>query len=526
LFKRVFVGAAATAFLLATAGLAAAQSSTPVPPTSEASAPAPTDDGSARLDLARVGMGSGRASRPSSDVTTDPGTTETEPPAEVSGYRTSGVVAYPLPVGFRPYDTPDILPRGGTGLMDASGVRMFRMSSADPKIWDHPVAQAQYALLNLNSYRLTQDAIYLQRAEANAQRLIDRRTEYAGAWYYPYPFDWSFYGDTTDHAPWYSAMAQGQALSVFVRLFQVTGDPTWKTAADATFTSFVNAPVVDNPFASWVDTNHDLWLEEYPQPDIVSSEKVLNGHIFAAFGIEEYLDLTADPRAAQLFDGAVTTVQDTLLSVFRQPRWSSYYSMRHKQVNLAYHQVHVDELLDLFQITHRARFAAAANILRGDYPLSDVTGRATLGKDLHRVFRVKQGKVTRSRVVHLTRKRLVSVGHRTRTHDHGVMLAITSGKYAGWYAKERYGRAWMAQPTDAHTYSPRRLNVVFGPGTYVGYRYSKTGHRYSTLTVRFTRRSSAPTSRSAIVGGQSAFRLDSGTWAGYWVPMQSGMAFS
>jgi hypothetical protein len=461
-----------------------------------------------------IGIGPGTASEPVHAPAAEASALAADAAEDVAGYRTSGVPIVALTPGSRPYDDWPVVPRDGYGLVDDDGVRMFRVAG-DTRLWNHPVAQAQYALQNLNSYRLTDDPAYLDRAIANAQRLVDTRVESAGGWFFPYDFDWSFYGDTTCHGPWYSAMAQGQALSTFVRLYQVTGDDAWRAAADATFNTLVQAPVANTPFASWVDSDQHLWLEEYPQPDIVSSEKVLNGHIFAIFGLADYWGLTHDPRAAQLYDGAVTTVQDTMLTVFRQPAWSSYYSMRHRQVNTSYHKVHVHEFLDLFQLTHRARFVAAANTYRADYPLTATAGQAILTRKLKRVYLVKRGTVVGDKAVELRHRVSVSVDSRQRTHGHGIMLRISSGKYAGWYAREAYGRAWMTQPTDEHRYTPRHVGIQFQPGTYVGYRYSSLGHRIATKTVQFARASAAPSGRSAIVGGQSAFEFTTGTWAGY-----------
>jgi hypothetical protein len=476
-----------------------------------------------------VGLGPGHASRPSRPATTTPPSSQdvVGPIPDVTGYRTSGAPLHVLPTGSRPYDDWPVIPSGGNGLVDDQGVRMFKVPG-DPRIWDHPVAQAQYALLNLNSYRLTGNRVYLDRAAANAARLVEKQTMSEGAAFYPYPFDWHFYGDTVCTAPWYSAMAQGQALSAFVRLYQATQDPQWKAAADRTFESLAQAPATDRPFASWVDDTGRLWLEEYPQTDVVHSEKVLNGHIFAIFGLADYWSMTDanKARAKALYDGAVTTVQDTMLSVFRNPGWASFYSMRHQQVNPSYHKVHVAELLMLFQLTHRAAFARVANTFRADYPKTEVSGKARLTRKVRRVFQVRRGIVTKVKRVRLARKVVVTVDGRQRTHDRGIMLHLTSGRYATWYVRERYGTAWMTQPTDEHTYRPRAVNVVFAPGTYVGYRYSSTGRRLETRRLRFTRRSAAPSARSAIVGGESALEFTSGSWAGFWVPVQAGMIFS
>ena len=142
---------------------------------------------------------------------------------------------------------------------------MFRFAG-ETKIWEHPVAQIQYGLINLNSYRLTKNRAYLDIAVANAQRNIDRKVESAGAWYYPYDFDFAVHGDTTEtlKAPWYSAMAQGQALSLFVRLYEYTKDEKWKAAADATFASLRQAPEGTAPFASRVDGERSALVRGVP----------------------------------------------------------------------------------------------------------------------------------------------------------------------------------------------------------------------------------------------------------------------
>ena len=177
------------------------------------------------------------------DAREDAGITAQAASEDITGFSLSA--AYPKAVapGQRPYEDFALSDPKGFGLVDSSGVRVFRFAG-ETKIWQHPVAQIQYGLINLNSYRLTKNRAYLDIAIANAQRNIDRKVESAGAWYFPYDFDFAVHGDTTEtlKAPWYSAMAQGQALSLFVRLYEYTKDAKWKAAADATFASLRQAP--------------------------------------------------------------------------------------------------------------------------------------------------------------------------------------------------------------------------------------------------------------------------------------------
>jgi hypothetical protein len=149
--------------------------------------------------------------------------------------------AYPmrdLTPAQRPFYSPSVLPRIDKGTHDAGGVRMRLI---DGVLYDHPGAAANYGVWNLNSYRVTGDDFFLQRAEAQAQRLIDIRDGADdGAWYYPNSYARDRHGVPGELVtpPWYSAMAQGLALTLFSRLSEITGDETWTNAADHTFLSY------------------------------------------------------------------------------------------------------------------------------------------------------------------------------------------------------------------------------------------------------------------------------------------------
>ena len=108
------------------------------------------------------------------------------------------------------------MPLVDDGVHDAQGVRMFLIGTTQ---FNHPVAQAQYGLANLSSYALTNNATFLNRAIAQANRLLSLKVASRGAWFFPYPFNFALHGIAADTmvAPWYSGMAQGQALSLFVR---------------------------------------------------------------------------------------------------------------------------------------------------------------------------------------------------------------------------------------------------------------------------------------------------------------------
>lgn len=454
-----------------------------------------------------------------------------------SGFLTSGIQVRALPAGALPFEAGPPMALAGDGLVDAKGVRMFSLHG---RIWDHPVAQAQYALRSLDAYRLTGSKVYLERAIANAQRLVDRRVVVnqpaalslgkpsvpTVSWFYPYPFDFlCCQGDTTMglDAPWYSAMAQGEALSAFVRLFEVTGNPAWRVAAGATFASLLVAPSAKQPWVVWVDADGHLWLEEYPRWPEQESERVLNGQIYAAFGLYDYIELTNDPRAIRLFDGAVTTAEQLLPTKFRRVNQAAAYSLEHGVPNWKYQQKVVAQFLYLQHMTGRTQDAILADMLRTDFPLSSSRGLGKFSTGAHRAYLLDgAGKVIASRSVTFTRQTSAPVDHRERVPSGAILLRVSAGAYANWWFREGVGTAWISGPVDRHDYSPL-LTVRFSPGSFNAYSFDKSGNRTDSQTVSVTSAAAWPTDSSAIVDGRLAYHFTSAPLAGFWVPAGPGV---
>lgn len=81
-------------------------------------------------------------------------------------------------------------------------------------------------------------------------------------------------------APWYSGMAQGQALSLVSRLWSVTGDTRWRDAATSIVATYRADGPGDGPWFAHVIAG-DLWFEEYPDArGTVAPTQVVNGHVY------------------------------------------------------------------------------------------------------------------------------------------------------------------------------------------------------------------------------------------------------
>ena len=148
----------------------------------------------------------------------------------VDGYRPKSVPAEALPG----YHTSVIKLTDANRPVDARGVALWLHNGY--RLYN-PLVIAWYGVDLLNSYRVTQDPAYLDRAETNASFLINRAVSRDGALYFPYRFSFGLFGNRHDlmRAPWYSALAQGAALTLFLRLHAAIGEQRWRTAADSTF---------------------------------------------------------------------------------------------------------------------------------------------------------------------------------------------------------------------------------------------------------------------------------------------------
>lgn len=282
-------------------------------------------------------------------------------------WRTSGLV--PKPVRARPFTKGVLLEGQLDQPVDEDGVRDYERLGEH---YDHPVAIAQYALAKLDEANTSGSDEALGAAIANGERLLEVADPVEDGLYFPYPFDFPLGGNArhTLGAPWWSAMAQGEALSLFVRLFEATGDAKWREAAHKTFATLDDLGPRQKPWSVYVDKRKYLWFEEYAgntKPLIV-----LNGHMFALFGVWDYQQLTGSKEAAALFDAGVTTLRE-YLPLFRVDGEASYYCLRlqlctrEKWQNEKYHGIVTRQMRFIADMTDERWFAREANRYARDF---------------------------------------------------------------------------------------------------------------------------------------------------------------
>lgn len=398
-------------------------------------------------------------------------------------------------------------------------VRMFSFAG---KLWDHPVAQAQWGLMNVSSYLKYGDELYLRRAIANAQRNVDRRVESRGAWWYPYDFDIARCAESPPmRAPWYSGMAQGQLLSLFVRLHEITGDAKWREAADRTFDALTLPPDTIGPWGTWVDSDGYRWLEEYPQPTEIG-ERVMNGHIFATYGVYDYWRISRDERAVAVLDGAETTVRRYLPLKIRSVEWASKYSLGCQHPHMGYHQVHIGQTLKLYETTHAGVFANLSGLLRTDYPASAVLGTVRFKAGTHVGYKFDiNGMIIGTKTMTLGRASNAPTQKRVRIKGRGIYYLITAGVMYSYLVPERFPDRVLLGKTVEQRYYPNRT-LGFKAGTYTAYAYDKFGNQIAARVGSFSKPVTAPLAATAVVNGRISYLPASGYFKGWWMPATSG----
>lgn len=157
---------------------------------------------------------------------------------------------------------------------------------------------------------------------------------------------------------WYSAMAQGQAMSTLVRAYLLTKDQAYLNAALKAVGPY-KVPSAQHGVKAVFMNRYD-WYEEYPT---TPSSFVLNGFIYSLLGLYDVTE-TAGERggeAAQLFSRGMESLK-AMLPLFDTGS-GSIYDLRHfilgTAPNLArwdYHTTHINQLQLLASIDNAPIF--------------------------------------------------------------------------------------------------------------------------------------------------------------------------
>ena len=193
-----------------------------------------------------------------------------------------------------------------------------------------PIGIFQHGLASYDLYLLTHDEAYLNDTLLCAQWAIANQLP-NGAW--------DTFGTLYPQAP-FSAMAQGQAISLLARAYAATQDTTFLTPIPQAYA-----------FLRTNTTQADGILLEYTH-----KPPVLNGWIFALWGIwdMQYLPIDkADSR--QFLDTTIATLVATLPR-FDIGFWTNYNLDGTIQASTHYQRIHIAQMQAMHALTRNEIF--------------------------------------------------------------------------------------------------------------------------------------------------------------------------
>jgi hypothetical protein len=151
-------------------------------------------------------------------------------------------------------------------------------------------------------------------------------------------------------APWYSAMAQGEAIVPLLNAYRITQDEVYlKTAKNALNVLFIDINDPCKCGVTYKTPNDGWWYELYADGD-ENGPKVLNGMLFTLVDIYHYYNFTHDPDALYLFNQGILSLKNNLHNYDKNGTHSSYDKNK-GYAPIRYHQA-VGCLLDkIYNIT-------------------------------------------------------------------------------------------------------------------------------------------------------------------------------
>jgi len=138
-----------------------------------------------------------------------------------------------------------------------------------------------------------------------------------------------------------SAMSQGQAMSVLVRAHRATGDQRYLDAAMACVGPFERT--MDDDGVSARPAGGGVWFEEDTRRP---PRHILNGMIFALWGLDDLAHATVAPAAGRLYASGLETLGERI-SRYDNGSWSLYDvpdDARPYIASMRYHELHTAQL--------------------------------------------------------------------------------------------------------------------------------------------------------------------------------------
>ncbi len=233
---------------------------------------------------------------------------------------------------------------------DSSGVLL-----SGPERYYHAIRIAQFALHRFGVWHRSGDLEARTDVLVQAAWLRDCQQNDGIPGTYRFAFPWHKYGAGVG---WTSAMAQGEAISVLLRAHGMQKGAGFDAAALRAAEPFRAG--IDRGGVVW-QSGEDVFFEEIANRH---APHVLNGCIYALWGIWELWKLTGKPWLGELVEQCVGTLR-RWLPRFDTGWWTLYSLLRSSTrrphvATLKYHEFHIAQMHVLFKMFDEPAFGDAA----------------------------------------------------------------------------------------------------------------------------------------------------------------------
>jgi heparosan-N-sulfate-glucuronate 5-epimerase len=231
------------------------------------------------------------------------------------------------------------------GIIDDAGIPIYEFPNKR-RIY-HPIVICQYALgifekLYLSGYK---EGKLKQKFMIQADWLLEKGTDTSKGFVWYLDFNIEEYGL---YPPWFSALSQGEAISVLTRAYKISNNTDYLTICEKAIIPFsmsVDSGGLVNIF------NRIPIYEEYPSPK--KTVAVLNGFMFSLFGLYDLYLANNNSQAFKLFENGIDSLTK-IIKYYDIGYWSRYYLFDYpKKYNASYtyHNIMINQLMALYYIS-------------------------------------------------------------------------------------------------------------------------------------------------------------------------------
>jgi len=260
--------------------------------------------------------------------------------------------------------------------LDGNGVLMYKIPYTQEFNY-YPVSITLYALGNFEMYLDTKDSNYRKSFLKQADWLVNNikiRQKGFGVWEHNFVLPYYKF-----KMPWVHGMAQGLAISVLIRAYQLTSDKKYLNAAEKACKVF-EVDIADGGVI-FIDEKGNAWIEEYA---LLPPPHVLNGFIFALFGLYDFYRVTKDEDALKLFEMGTKTLEKNI-EKYDTGYWSLYNLLDKHPAAKSYHELHIKQLNVLYNLTKQEIFNEYATRWEKYYRSSQNVRRAAIKRGLNHI---------------------------------------------------------------------------------------------------------------------------------------------